>query len=176
MCNISVVWMVLTRADEWKEWLRKWKSPVAIIINSFLKSTIYNWTAELIEQSGLNIVDMGVILYKQYMITNGKLLINKSFWTAVLRGVVLYFARCLCLGMMAGKGWQMTNLARTASHVDWGPPVLYISPPLHQPLGQSSVLCIGLLSSPAWEMTSHWLSSPAGPPACCCLHTTLFSP
>ena len=52
MRNIGVVWMVLTRVVQWKEWLRKWKSPVAVIlINSFLKSTIYNWTAELIEHS-----------------------------------------------------------------------------------------------------------------------------
>ena len=46
--------------------------------------------------------------------------INKSFYCSV--EVVLYFARCLCLGMMACKGWQIN---RTASQVDLTPPEVF---------------------------------------------------
>ena len=40
----------------------------------------------------------------------------------MLHKVILYLARCLCWGMMAGKGWQMI---RTASQVDLTPPEVF---------------------------------------------------
>ena len=151
MGNIGVVWMVLTRAVEWKEWLRNWKSPVAIIINSFLKSTIYNWTAELIEHSwyGCHFKD----------------LCCSALWSGLV----------LCQVLLLGDdGWQ--GLADDQLGQDSLTCGLRTSCPLYFPtiapafrLISSSVYRAAVLTCLGDDISLAFFS-------CCCLHTTLFSP